>query len=424
MKEPKGVNRRYALTEEGKKYLRFGLPELNLVKLLEKGELTLSESKDRIENFHIAFSWAKKKGWVTAERGKLKAMTSPDSVPEQDALAAIDGGEDVDENVLKILIQRKLVSEMREDVMNRAQRLAGKEIAALTPELIKTGLWKNVKLRPYNVSAAGEKAYPGKRQPYGAFLDYVKERLIALGFEEMVGPLVETEFWNMDALYMPQFHAARDIHDAYFIKEPKHAKALDKKILDAVRKAHEGGVAKSRGWEYKYDIERAHRLILRTHGTVLSAKTLASGPNIPGKYFSIMRCFRYDVVDSTHLPDFFQVEGIIVDKELNLRHLAGVLKMFAREFANTDKIKLVPSYFPFTEPSVELHAKHDKLGWIELGGAGIFRPEMTIPLGVDAPVLAWGLGIDRIYMLNMDVHDIRDLFSHDLNYLRNSKVVY
>jgi phenylalanyl-tRNA synthetase alpha chain len=356
--------------------------------------------------------------------GRTIKLTKMPEFPEQDALARIDAGKETEENLLKVLLQRNLVSEVREDLRKRAEKLAGKEITTLTPELIKTGLWKDVKFRKYNVAGIGKKRYPGKRQPYDAFLDYVKDRLVGLGFEEMTGPLVETEFWNMDALYMPQFHAARDIHDAYFIKEPKYAKLLDRKILDAVKAAHEKGVAKSRGWEYQYDAERAHRLILRTHGTVLSAKTLASNPNIPGKYFSIMRCFRYDVIDSTHLPDFYQVEGIILDEGLNLRHLAGVLKMFAGEFANSDKIKIAPSYFPFTEPSVELRVKHDKLGWIELGGAGIFRPEMTIPLGVNVPVLAWGLGIDRIFMCNTGVTDIRDLFTYDLQKLREAKVIY
>jgi phenylalanyl-tRNA synthetase alpha chain len=96
--------------------------------------------------------------------------------------------------------------------------------------------------------------------------------------------------------------------------------------------------------------------------------------------------------------------------------------MFAKEFADTDEIKLVPAYFPFTEPSVELFAKHPELGWIELGGAGIFRPELTKPLGVRVPVIAWGMGIDRIAMFKLGIKDIRELFSHDLKVLRETKV--
>ena len=98
--------------------------------------------------------------------------------------------------------------------------------------------------------------------------------------------------------------------------------------------------------------------------------------------------------------------------------------MFAKEFAETDQIKIVPSYFPFTEPSAELFAKHPQLGWIELGGAGIFRPEVVVPLvGKNISVLAWGLGIDRLGMFKLGIKDIRDLFSHDISFLRNSKVI-
>jgi phenylalanyl-tRNA synthetase alpha chain len=145
---------------------------------------------------------------------------------------------------------------------------------------------------------------------------------------------------------------------------------------------------------------------------------------IPGRYFSIARCFRYDIVDATHLSDFFQTEGIVVEEGLNFSHLKGLLRMFAEEFAQTDQIKITPGYFPFTEPSAELHAKHPELGWIELGGSGIFRPEVVKPLvGREVPVLAWGIGIDRIAMFNLGIKDIRQLFSHDLQFLRNARVI-
>ena len=98
--------------------------------------------------------------------------------------------------------------------------------------------------------------------------------------------------------------------------------------------------------------------------------------------------------------------------------------MFAKEFAETDEIKIVPGYFPFTSPSAELFAKHPKLGWIELGGAGIFRPELVKPLlGKEISVLAWGLGIDRLGMFKLGIKDIRKLFSHDLKFLRSAKII-
>src|SRR3989338_8015380 len=230
----------------------------------------------------------------------------------------------------------------------------------------------------------------------------------------------------MDALFMPQFHSARDIHDAYYVKEPKFADDIPEELLKRVKSAHETGFGTgSRGWQYTFDISRTKRHLLRTQGTACSARMLASkNLKIPGKYFGITRCFRYDLIDATHNCDFYQTEGIVVEEEINIKHLFGLLKMFAKEFAEADKIKISPGYFPFTEPSCELFAKHPELGWIELGGAGIFSPELVKPLiGREVPVLAWGIGIDRLAMFKLGLSDIRQLFSHDLEFLRKTKVI-
>ena len=100
-----------------------------------------------------------------------------------------------------------------------------------------------------------------------------------------------------------------------------------------------------------------------------------------------------------------------------------MLKEFAEEFGNAHEVKFMPDYYPFTEPSVQLSAKHPTLGWIELAGAGIFRPELTLPLGVKEPVLAWGVGIDRLAMCALGIKDIRELFSSDLKWLREARQV-
>jgi phenylalanyl-tRNA synthetase alpha chain len=181
---------------------------------------------------------------------------------------------------------------------------------------------------------------------------------------------VESEFWNGDALFMPQFHAARDIHDVYYVKTPTHAKEIQQPYLDNVAAAHaDGGNTGSRGWAYEFDRDFTRRLILRSQGTVLSAKQLHKA-KIPGKYFGIARCFRYDQVDATHGADFYQTEGIVLGDEVNLQTLLGLLKMFAEEVAGAEEVRYVPGYFPFTEPSIEVHIKHPVLGWFELGGRG------------------------------------------------------
>jgi phenylalanyl-tRNA synthetase alpha chain len=232
-------------------------------------------------------------------------------------------------------------------------------------------------------------------------------------------------FFNCDSLFMPQDHPAREIHDIYFVKNPEYGN-LDQyqDYLENIKETHENGwKTGSTGWNYQFSKEESARLILRSHGTAISARTLI-GKNllVPGKYFSIARCFRPEVTDRTHLTEFNQVEGIVVGENLTLRNLLGVLERFAIELAGADRVKFRPDYFPFTEPSVELAAYKEGYGWLEFGGSGIFRPELTQPLGVKVPVLAWGLGVDRLFMMKNQIDDIRDLFTQDLNWLRRKEV--
>ncbi|MCI0527489.1 MAG: phenylalanine--tRNA ligase subunit alpha [Nitrospira sp.] len=308
------------------------------------------------------------------------------------------------------------------------EAMGSQEISQLLPAMLQDGSWRGKAFRKYNISLKPPRVLVGKKHPYREFLDLVKTKLNAMGFEEMRGPMVETEFWNMDALYMPQFHPARDIHDVYFVKEPQYARSLPEPYLSQVAQVHHSGwKTGSVGWRYSFDIHRAKRLVLRSQGTAVSARTLAGqsnsdGPKIPGKYFSVARCFRYDQVDATHACDFFQVEGIVLGEEINFRTLLGLLQLFALEVAKAREVKFLPAYFPFTEPSVELHVRHPKLGWMELGGAGLFRPEVTRPLGIEVPVIAWGLGLDRMAMVALEISDIRDLFSTDLDLIRTKRV--
>jgi phenylalanyl-tRNA synthetase alpha chain len=296
--------------------------------------------------------------------------------------------------------------------------ISGEEIGEITADMLEKGSWKGKNFRSYNVGLPPARLLAGRSNAYVQFLENTKDKLVSLGFEEFDGPLVETEFWNSDALFMPQFHAARDIHDVYHIADPKEAKTIDEPWLSHVAAAHEnGGTTGSRGWNYHFDRDFTKRLILRSQGTVMSAKTLPHA-KIPGKYFGMLRCFRYDKVDATHLSDFYQTEGIVLGKDVNLRSLLGMLEIFATELAGAKEVKYVPGYFPFTEPSVEVHIKHPKLGWFELGGSGIFRPEVTASLGISVPVAAWGIGIDRMALMALGLNDLRELFSYDIESAR------
>lgn len=293
-------------------------------------------------------------------------------------------------------------------------------VEQLTSDMLKKKSWKGKQFRRYDLSAKAPNIIAGKRHFYYAFLEEIREKLINLGFEEMSGPIVVNEFWNFDALFQPQFHVAREWTDSYYINNKLKPFITDKKIINAVEKEHENK------WKYKWSKEQAEKFLLRPQGTVLSALTLASKPKVPGKYFAIARTFRPDVVDSTHLTEFNQLEGIVIGKNLNFRHLLGLLKMFAQEIANAEEIKFIPDYYPFTEPSVELDVKKNGK-WIEIGGAGIFREEVVFPLFPEAKkekikVLAWGLGIDRLAMLKFNLQDIRELFTKRLEFLRSAVV--
>ncbi len=434
-------------------YRQKGLPEKRFLHLVGGGKVSLSQlikSGLTEEEVNVSIGLLKRNGWISigkekklffeiTEKGKEKLGKGFDEqllLQKLDRPRSLGELDEKEKKAVKALSERKAV--LKSGVKKEVTAFltdSGKVIAAspeikekvvdrLTPEMIKSGSWKSEKLRSYDMAAPVPKSYFGKKQPYRRFLEEVRGKFVALGFKEMTGPLVESEFWNMDALFMPQFHSARDIHDAYYIKGPKYATDLPKPLVEKVGKAHENGIQGSRGWRYKFDYKKTARLILRSHDTSISPRTLSSKElQIPGKYFQIVRCFRYDVVDATHNADFDQIGGFVVDEKLNLRHLFGLLRLFAKEFCGTDEIKVVPSYFPFTEPSAALYAKHPNLGWIELAGAGIFRPEMTVPLGVDKPVIAWGIGLGRVAMFKLGLKDIRQLFSHDLEFLRNAKVV-
>ncbi len=445
----------YELTELGRTYVEQGTPEERIVALLrEKGPHTMPEIGEALglENSDVGSSFGKlSKEGVLSMDGEKRVSVAGDGSPSArmhavrrllDAAAA--GDELVHENLGKD--EQKAISAIskkrgasgapfktsdREEIIYtlspagvetkkalREAGMTGEEIGQITPEMLSEGTWKDKQFRAYQIHLPPHRVLLGRRNPYGEYLHWVKDKLTALGFEEFDGPLVETEFWNGDALFMPQFHSARDIHDVYYVEEPSHAKEIEQPYLDHIAAAHENGwKTGSRGWGYTFDRDFTRRQILRSQGTVLSAKQLPKA-KVPGKYFGIVRCFRYDQVDATHGADFYQTEGIVLGEEVNLRTLLGILKMFAEEIAGAEDVKYVPGYFPFTEPSIEVHIKHPELGWFELGGSGIFRPEVSKSLGVDVPVLAWGLGIDRMALMHLGLNDLRELFSPNIENVR------
>lgn len=456
------ANTFFEITDFGRKQANEGTPEERILSLLkDKGPHALPEIAAALglENKDIgsAFGSLSKAGAVSMDESKKAAFVamptdakfalagklvrdasssatgqldqkklSADELAAMGALAKKRGAAD---SPFRIVERETVVYCLANEAVEvkkalDAAGITGEEIGSITPAMLKSGEWKAGSFRGYNIAIPPARIIPGRTNPYVSFLESVKDKLTSLGFEEFDGPLVETEFWNSDALFMPQFHAARDIHDAYYLKNPTHAKTIEEPWLSNVAAAHEnGGNTGSRGWNYSFDREFTRHLILRSQGTALSAHQLHKA-KIPGKYFGIARCFRYDKVDATHLSDFYQTEGIVLGDEVNLKTLLGFLEMFAVEIAGATEVKYVPGYFPFTEPSIEVHIKHPVLGWFELGGSGIFRPEVTKAMGIDVPVLAWGIGIDRMALMALGLNDLRELFSADIEGVRLRKAKY
>lgn len=452
----------YEITDLGRDYAKNGTPEEKIIAYVkENGAKTLPEiasgagleqkdvgsafgplSKDGILKMNaekkVEYTGSQTPARITlagkllklaaeAKDGQLESSTL--SKDEQDAISSYAKKRGVTDSAFKIIDRETVIYKLTATSKKVLEALktagiTGNEIGELTPKMLETGDWKKGSFRGYNIAIPPARIIPGRTNPYVQFLEHVKDKLCSLGFKEYDGPLVETEFWNGDALFMPQFHAARDIHDVYRIKNPTHAKSVEEPWLSNVAAAHkDGGNTGSRGWNYDFDHEFTRRLVLRSQGTVLSAHQLHKA-EVPGKYFGIARCFRYDKVDATHLSDFYQTEGIIAGEDVNLRTLLGMLEMFATEVAGATEVKYVPGYFPFTEPSVEVHIKHPVLGWFELGGAGIFRPEVTKAQGLDCPVLAWGMGIDRMALMALGLNDLRELFSEDIEEVRLRKAKF
>jgi phenylalanyl-tRNA synthetase alpha chain len=446
----------YELTELGKAQAEEGTPAQRIFDLLKSSDpLTLPEIAEKLglEKSDIGSAYGSlSKAGTCAMNAENKAYIKNDQLPadvtetaallkkgltgpideasmsdrEKDLMGRISkkrgaAGSPYKMSESEIVTYRMTkLGEEAKDALLKAN-ITGEEIGVLTPQIIASGSWKTASFRPYGLDAPVQRLIPGRHNPYANYIQWVKDKLTSLGFEEFDGPLVENEFWNGDALFMPQFHSARDIHDVYYVKEPRHCKAIEEPWLSNVANTHEnGGNTGSRGWQYKFDHEFTRRQILRSQGTVLSAHQLTKA-KVPGKYFGIVRCFRFDEVDAKHGADFYQTEGIVIGKEANLKDLLGLLKMFAVEVAGATDFKYVPGYFPFTEPSIEIHIKHPVLGWFEMGGSGIFRPEVTKSLGIDEPVLAWGLGIDRMAMMHLGINDIRDLFSPNIDSVRTRR---
>jgi len=432
----------------GSLYKKKGLPERRLLNLLDKKRiipLKEAQKESRLSNdeFKASIGALKKKALIELKNEKVIFNANKEEISKK-SLEEIfleilpveyDSLSSEQLHALKSLQNRRDIIQIKEkkiieiEITELGKKIISSRIKSknlleqITPEILKKdSSWKGKKFRRYDLTFPVSVIHGGKRHFVNQSIDYARRIWTDMGFKEMTGDLIVSSFWNFDALFTAQDHPVRDMHDTFFIDKEKPLP--NKKLVKAVKDSHEKGVAGSKGWEYNWEEKQAKKLVLRTHTTCLSAQTLAKlkKEDLPAKFFAVGKCFRNETVDWSHGFEFNQTEGIVVDKNANFKHLLGYLKQFFKKMG-FEKIRMRPAYFPYTEPSVEIDIWiPEKKKWLELGGAGIFRPEVTIPLlGENIPILAWGPGFDRILVDYYKIKDLRELYKNDITKLREMK---
>ena len=424
--------------------------ELLLIQSVDEGGTPMSKLRSSFksnEEFAAAFGNAKSYGWIEVrqEQGAPSVfLKDRDGAKKCESFIASLKGREVGESevpaeyrsyaarlanrgVMKTVESKRVSLRITEGGVRAVEEATAENwVERVTPEVTArirlTGV--SPKLRPIDVRAPSSVFYPGRRHPVKEFINEVREVYLSMGFSEITGDSIQSSFWNFDALFTPQDHPARELQDTFYIKGGKEVAIKRAGVVAEVASVHEnGGTTGSKGWRYHWNVEEAMRLVLRTHNTALTIRATRESGDRDTRVFSVGKVYRNESLDYKHLAELHQMEGIVIGEKLNLRDLMGVLTKFYAKLGMS-KVKLWPSYFPYTEPSMQVMVYYDKVGkWLEMGGSGLFRPEVTIPLGVKKPVIAWGCGLERLLMLRLGVEDIRELYNSDFDWLRRRREI-
>ncbi len=425
-----------------------GLPERVAITLIDSngGQMPMADMEAAMPEGmgKVAVGWLKRKGLADIKVDgdtKMMVLTPKGSetlgirMPDEELLDRMAQApvpeKDCDPKVVKDLkgrqgmIGERVVSERAVALTPEGTEVANSglelkvQVTDITDRMIQNGEWRDAEFRRYDIQTFAPTVHPAKKHMLSRLGAQVRRLFTDMGFTEMKSEYVQPAFWNLDVLYTPQDHPARDLQDTFYLESPASIHVDDERMVEMVRAIHEnGGDTGSTGWGGEWSREKAEMALLRTHSTVSSIKYIAEHPDAPRKAFSISRIFRNESIDATHLPEFTQIEGIVIDDNANFDMLISMIKEFYARMG-FDQIRIRPAYFPYTEPSLELEVFFNGK-WMELGGAGIFRPEVVAPFGVDKPVLAWGFGFERLAMLKWDIKDIRDLYISDIDHLRSN----
>ena len=404
-----------SLGKNGLDSLKNGLPERRLVNLVKDGPKTFDEIRSSLQgpDFNAAIANAKKNDWISIEKmetgSKISLKQEPVQTPEELMISTI-GEKTISSNSLSMFPALKPLMERPDFIIQHEEKT---KAVSLSEPGKKIDLEK-LDSGAIDVEAEVPHVHAARIHPLKDTINEIRETFVHLGFTEIIGDLSQSSFWNFDALFTPQDHPARELQDTFYLKDLNAKQLATPTQIKNVSNAHK------KGWRYYWDIQDARKMVLRTHTTCVTIKHLADKKPDEARIFSLGRVFRNEKLSFKHLAEFNQVEGVVVGKHITLRDLMGIQKEFYRKIGLT-KVKFWPTFFPYTEPSLQSMVYNEKLGkWIELFGMGIFRPEVTKPLGITKPVLAWGGGIERIAMLKFGLDDVREFYNNNLSWLRTA----
>lgn len=280
-----------------------------------------------------------------------------------------------------------LVNEVREEIASK--------IEAKQQELEAAAINERLAAETIDVTLPGRPVKVGNHHPLTRIIEEIEDLFVGMGYTVAEGPEVETDFYNFEALNLPKGHPARDMQDSFYITE---------------------------------------EILLRTHTSPMQARTMEKKQGKgPVKIICPGKVYRRDNDDATHSHQFMQIEGLVVDENIRMSDLKGTLDVFAKKMFGEDReIRLRPSFFPFTEPSVEVDISckicsgHGcnvckGTGWIEVLGAGMVHPNVLEMAGFDSKKytgFAFGIGAERIAMLKYGVDDIRHYYTNDIRFLK------
>jgi len=408
----------WEFSSRGEEALEKGLPERRLVAEIKKGNTSFEKLRQTLNpDFDAAVGYAKKNNWILfIKKENSTTISLTDNIEETLEEKFLKTAKNQNKKVIGIDPKEHIPA--LQSLKNRGfivDRSFTKEKISITAEGKIINLSEiETPSGAIDVEAGVPVTFVARIHPLNEVINETREIFVSLGFSEILGNFAQPSFWNFDALFTPQDHPAREMQDTFYIKNKTATKFATPIQIQKVSNSHK------KNWRYNWSLSEAKRMTLRTHTTCVTIKYLADKKPDEARIFSLGRVFRNEKVSYKHLAEFNQVEGIVISKNVTLRDLMGLQREFYRKMGLT-KVKFWPTFFPYTEPSLQSMVYNQRLNkWVELFGMGIFRPEVTKPLGITKPVLAWGGGIERIAMLKYGLDDVREFYNNNLGWLRSA----